>query len=57
MARHAKAKQSGASGRISYAIEAQFEKFLADRVQLALDTVAEADQPRLLHSHRRRVAL
>jgi hypothetical protein len=38
----------GCLGRISYAIEAQFEKFLADRVQLALDTVAEADQPRLL---------
>lgn len=38
----------GCLGRISYAIEAQFEKFLADRVQLALDTISEADQPRLL---------
>lgn len=38
----------GCQGRINYPIEAQFEKFLADRVQLALDTVAEPDQPRLL---------
>jgi len=38
----------GCLGRISYPIEAQFEKFLADRVQLALDTVAAKDQPRLL---------
>lgn len=38
----------GCLGRISYPVEAQFEKFLADRVQLALDTIAEADQPRLL---------
>lgn len=38
----------GCLGRVSYPIEAQFEKFLADRVQLALDTVAAADQPRLL---------
>ncbi len=38
----------GCLGRISYPIEAQFEKFLADRVQLALDTVPEEDQPRLL---------
>ncbi|MEP6741122.1 MAG: hypothetical protein ABJB61_01380, partial [bacterium] len=28
--------------------EAQFEKFLADRVQLVLDTLDSADQPRLL---------
>jgi hypothetical protein len=35
-------------GRVSYPVEAQFEKFVADRVQLALDTVAEEDQPRLL---------
>src|SRR5438105_3904386 len=38
----------GCLGRISYPIEAQFEKFLADRVQLALDTLAREDQPRLL---------
>ncbi len=38
----------GCQGRITYPIEAQFEKFLADRVQLALDTVAETEQPRLL---------
>ena len=38
----------GCLGRINYPIEAQFEKFLADRVQLALDTVDEEDQPRLL---------
>src|ERR1043165_8422998 len=29
-------------------IEAQFEKFLADRLQLALDTLDKEDQPRLL---------
>lgn len=29
----------GCLGRITYPIEAQFEKFLADRVQLALDTM------------------
>jgi hypothetical protein len=38
----------GCLGRISYPIEAQFEKFLADRVQLALDTLNKEDQPRLL---------
>ena len=38
----------GCLGRINYPIEAQFEKFLADRVQLALDTVDTEDQPRLL---------
>jgi len=38
----------GCIGRISYPIEAQFEKFLADRVQLALDTIDPQDQPRLL---------
>lgn len=38
----------GCLGRISYPIEAQFEKFIADRVQLALDTLNEEDQPRLL---------
>lgn len=38
----------GCLGRITYPVEAQFEKFLADRVQLALDTMDEADQPRLM---------
>jgi hypothetical protein len=38
----------GCLGRINYPIEAQFEKFLADRIQLALDTVDSGDQPRLL---------
>ncbi|MFN2529878.1 MAG: hypothetical protein ABR555_01145 [Pyrinomonadaceae bacterium] len=38
----------GCLGRINYAIEAQFEKFIADRVQLSLDTVDVHDQPRLL---------
>lgn len=38
----------GCLGRITYPIEAQFEKFMADRVQLALDTMDEEDQPRLL---------
>ena len=38
----------GCLGRITYPIEAQFEKFLADRVQLLLDTVERDDQPRLL---------
>ncbi|HKZ01614.1 MAG TPA: hypothetical protein VJ180_05210, partial [Pyrinomonadaceae bacterium] len=38
----------GCLGRVTYPIEAQFEKFLADRVQLALDTIDQQDQPRLL---------
>jgi hypothetical protein len=38
----------GCLGRINYPIEAQFEKFLADRVQLVLDTTDAADHPRLL---------
>ena len=38
----------GCLGRVTYPIEAQFEKFLADRVQLALDTIDSSDQPRLL---------
>jgi hypothetical protein len=38
----------GCQGRINYPVEAQFEKFVADRVQLALDTVGADDQPRLL---------
>ena len=38
----------GCLGRVTYPIEAQFEKFLADRVQLALDTLDPEDQPRLL---------
>src|SRR6185369_2601315 len=35
----------GCLGRINYPIEAQFEKFMADRIQLSLDP---DDQPRLL---------
>ncbi|MGI9107737.1 MAG: hypothetical protein ACR2G4_15990 [Pyrinomonadaceae bacterium] len=38
----------GCQGRITYPFDAQFEKFLADRVQLALDTVTAEEQPRLL---------
>jgi hypothetical protein len=38
----------GCLGRVNYPIEAQFEKFLADRVQLMLDTLDQDDQPRLL---------
>jgi len=38
----------GCLGRITYPVEAQFEKFLADRVQLVLDTRDQQDQPRLL---------
>lgn len=38
----------GCQGRVNYPVEAQFEKFLADRVQLALDTLDKEDQPRLL---------
>jgi hypothetical protein len=38
----------GCLGRIRYPIEAEFEKFLADRVQLVLDTLDKEDQPRLL---------
>src|SRR3989441_2141647 len=38
----------GCLGRINYPIDAKFEKFLADRVQLMLDTLDHEDQPRLL---------
>lgn len=38
----------GCLGRITYPVEAEFEKFLADRVQLALDITDEEDYPRLL---------
>jgi hypothetical protein len=39
----------GCLGRINYPIDAQFEKLMADRVQLMLDTLDQEDQPRLLH--------
>jgi hypothetical protein len=39
----------GCLGRVNYPIDAHFEKFIADRVQLFLDTVAPEDQPRLFH--------
>lgn len=38
----------GCLGRINYPIAGQFEKFLADRVQLSFDTLDKEDQPRLL---------
>src|SRR5215204_6031964 len=38
----------GCLGRINYPVEAQFEKFIANRVQLSLDTLDKEDQPRLL---------
>lgn len=38
----------GCLGRINYPITAEFEKFMANRVQLVLDTIEEVDQPRLL---------
>lgn len=37
----------GCLGRVTYPVEAQFEKFLADRVQLVLDTLDKEEQPRL----------
>jgi hypothetical protein len=39
----------GCLGRISYPIEARFERFLADRLQLIYDTTAPEQWPRLLH--------
>lgn len=39
----------GCLGRVIYPVEREFELFLANRVQLVFDTVAEEDQPRLLH--------
>src|SRR5438128_7315844 len=39
----------GCLGRVNYAIDAHFEKFVANRVQLVLDTVDREDQPRLMH--------
>ena len=38
----------GCLGRINYPIDAHFEKFIANRVQLVLDTVDAEDQPRLM---------
>jgi hypothetical protein len=39
----------GCLGRINYPIDAELEKFIANRVQLVLDTVDKDDLPRLLH--------
>lgn len=39
----------GCLGRINYPIDAHFEKFVANRTQLVLDTVDLEDQPRLMH--------
>jgi hypothetical protein len=38
----------GCLGRINYPFDAQFEKFIANRVQLVLDTVEREDWPRLM---------
>ncbi|HYW74569.1 MAG TPA: hypothetical protein VE961_26325 [Pyrinomonadaceae bacterium] len=39
----------GCLGRVNYPVDAEFEKFIANRVQLILDTVEREDQPRLMH--------
>ncbi len=39
----------GCLGRINYPIDARFEHFLADRVQLLYDTLQQEEWPRLLH--------
>jgi len=39
----------GCLGRINYPIDAEFEKFIANRVQLVLDTMDAEDWPRLVH--------
>jgi hypothetical protein len=39
----------GCLGRVNYPIDAEFEKFLANRIQLALDIVEREDWPRLMH--------
>ena len=39
----------GCLGRINYPIDAEFEKFIANRVQLVLDTMDAEDWPRLFH--------
>lgn len=39
----------GCLGRVNYPIDAEFEKFLANRVQLVLDTLEREDWPRLMH--------
>lgn len=39
----------GCLGRVNYPIDREFEKFMANRVQLMLDTVEAEDWPRLLH--------
>ena len=39
----------GCLGRINYPIDAEFEKFIANRVQLVLDTMDREDWPRLFH--------
>ena len=39
----------GCLGRVNYPVDAEFEKFLANRAQLVLDTVEREDWPRLMH--------
>jgi hypothetical protein len=43
------AEPIGCLGRIRYPIEARFERFLADRLQLIYDIVAPENWPQLLH--------
>jgi hypothetical protein len=39
----------GCLGRINYPVDGEFEKFIANRVQLVLDTMDQEDWPRLFH--------
>lgn len=39
----------GCLGRINYPVDARFEHFIADRLQLLFDTTAPGDWPRLMH--------
>ncbi|MEP7270789.1 MAG: hypothetical protein ABI882_04765 [Acidobacteriota bacterium] len=39
----------GCLGRINYPVDARFERFVADRLQLLYDTMVPSDWPRLLH--------
>lgn len=39
----------GCLGRVNYPIDVEFEKFIANRTQLVLDTLNPEDWPRLLH--------
>jgi len=39
----------GCLGRINYPVDGEFEKFIANRAQLVLDTMDQEDWPRLFH--------